>query len=170
METLVTWGAAIILLVFVAIGICSMFMNSADPQNDVNTPKLSGLKCFGNRPCFGCLPNGELVKVSGYPDKVSLSAEETERIASALPYTERETEVESVGCADVGSLEARIVYIGKERTLMICHDCNGKEKDFYAVADNQAVWQPINGIVPVEKGPKAKIREFIICEPEMTIG
>ena len=55
---------------FVAIGICSMFMNSADPQNDVNAPNLSGLKCFGNRPCFGCLPNGELVKVGGYPDTV----------------------------------------------------------------------------------------------------
>ncbi len=165
METLVTWGAAIVLLVFVAIGICSMFMNSADPQNDVNAPNLSGLKCFGNRPCFGCLPNGELVKVGGYPDTVSLSAEETERMALSLPCTERNVETESVRCTDSGSLEARIVYIGKERTLLICHDGNGKEKDFYALADNQAVRQPTGGVVRVEKGPKVKIREFVIGKP-----
>ncbi len=165
METLVTWGAAIVLLVFVAIGICSMFMDSADPQNDVNAPNLSGLKCFGNRPCFGCLPNGELVKVGGYPDTVSLSAEETEMMVLSLPYTERNIELESVCCTDTGSLEGRIVYIGKERTLLICHDGNGKEEDFYALADNRAVWQPIDGVVRVEKGPKVKIREFVISKP-----
>ncbi len=165
METLVTWGAAIILLVFVAIGICSMFMNSADPQNDVDAPKLSGLKCFGNRPCFGCLPNGELVKVGGYPDTVSLSAEEMEKMALSLPCTERYAEVESVRCVDAGSLEGRIVYIGRELTLLICHDGSGKEEDFYALADNQAVQQPMDGIVRAEKGPKVKIREFVISKP-----
>ena len=62
-------------------------------------------------------------------------AEETERMALSLPCTERNVETESVRCTDSGSLEARIVYIGKERTLLICHDGNGKEKDFYALAE-----------------------------------
>lgn len=160
-------GSALVLFFFIAIGAGSMLIGSSpDVYVQEDGLRLESLYEAGDNFFVGSLAGGELVKVSGRLQyfQSPFSAEKVRKTAAGLDYLIGSAICRHVVCKPDGSLEASVLFEGKDRVLVSCAVPGSCDTVFFALAEKDDVGDGLrsNEKLRVEMTAPVKIREVVI--------